>query len=91
MPIIGMITGGIDFSERWLALNAKEGATYPNADAAREAGVAVLTWGNFITALISFLILAFVLFILIKKFLAALEKEEEETRNQTQQGSGTSH
>lgn len=36
-----------------------------------------MTWGNFVTAFISFLILAFVLFLVIKKFMAAQEKEEE--------------
>ncbi len=78
MPLIGMITGGIDFSERYTLLNAAEGATYETADAAREAGVAVMTWGNFITAFISFIFLALAVFIVIKKVLEGMKKEEEE-------------
>ena len=79
MPIIGLITGGVDFSDRFAVLKDgdTEGATYNTAEKALEDGATVLTYGNFITALISFLILAFVLFLVIKKFMAALQKEEE--------------
>lgn len=80
MPIIGMITGGVDFSDRFAILKRPEGAeeaTYATAEAATEAGATVMTWGNFVTAFISFIILAFVLFIVIKKFMAALQREEE--------------
>ncbi|MAS94823.1 MAG: large conductance mechanosensitive channel protein MscL [Verrucomicrobiales bacterium] len=79
MPIIGLMTGGVDFSDRFAVLKEgeTEGATYFTAEKALEDGATVLTYGNFITALISFLILALVLFIVIKKFVAALQKEEE--------------
>ena len=49
---------------------------YLTAGAAKEAGATVMTWGNFVTAFISFIIVAFVIFILIKKVLGALKKEE---------------
>lgn len=81
MPIIGLITGGIDFSDRFAVLKLPDGveeATYATADAAREAGATVMTWGSFITATISFLIIAFVIFLVMKKFLAAFTKEKEE-------------
>lgn len=76
MPVIGYITGGVDFSDKFLVLGTvPEGST---AKAAAEAGqVVLLTYGNFITSFISFLILAFVLFLVIKKFMAALRKEEQ--------------
>lgn len=76
MPVIGYITGGVDFSDKVLVLGTvPEGST---VKAAAEAGeVVLLTYGNFITSFISFLILAFVLFLVIKKFMAALRKEEQ--------------
>jgi large conductance mechanosensitive channel len=80
MPIVGLLTGGIDFSDRFTVLKNPEAtpdAIYATADKAREAGATVLTWGSFVTAFISFVIVAFVLFLIIKKFLAALEKKDE--------------
>jgi large conductance mechanosensitive channel len=76
MPVIGYLTGGVDFSDKVLVLGTvPEGST---AKAAAEAGqVVLLTYGNFITSFISFLILAFVLFLVIKKFMAVLRKEEQ--------------
>ncbi|HQZ28578.1 MAG: large conductance mechanosensitive channel protein MscL [Verrucomicrobiales bacterium] len=76
MPIIGRITGGIDFSNRYIVLagDVAEGATLETAS--KVPGVNLLTYGSFITAFISFLILAFVLFLVINKFMGALKKEE---------------
>jgi large conductance mechanosensitive channel len=62
MPIVGMITGGIDFSQMYLQLS---GAPQPTLDQAREAG-ATIAYGHFITLLINFLIVAWVLFLVIK-------------------------
>lgn len=77
MPIIGRITGGIDFSNQYLVLkgDVPEGTSLANAE--KIDGVNLLTYGSFITSLISFIILAFVLFLVIKKFMGALKKEEE--------------
>lgn len=77
MPIIGLITGGVDFSDRYLVLKGEVAAGTPMAKALELEGVNILPWGNFVTAFISFIILAFVLFLVIKKFMAALQKEEE--------------
>lgn len=78
MPLIGRATpGNLDFSERYLVLagDVPEGTSL---EAAREVSDAILlTWGNFVTASISFVILALVLFLVVKKFIAALQKEEE--------------
>ncbi len=81
MPVIGLVTGGIDFSDRFTVLKLKEGVPegteYNTVAAAKEAGATVMAWGNFVTSTLSFLIVAFVLFLVIKKFIAAFEKEEE--------------
>jgi len=58
-PIIGLVIGGVDFSNIFVALN---GQTYPNLDAAQKAGAPTLNVGLFINALINFLIIAFVVF-----------------------------
>jgi len=62
MPIIGVITGGIDFSEMYIQL---AGEPQPTLAQAREAG-ATLAYGNFITLVINFVIVAWVLFLVIK-------------------------
>lgn len=62
MPIIGRITGGIDFSNLYVQL---AGAPAANLADARKAG-ATLAYGNFITLVINFIIIAFVLFIIVK-------------------------
>lgn len=62
MPIIGWITGGIDFSNKFFQL---AGEPQPTLEAARKAG-ATIAWGNFLTLLINFLIVAWILFLVIK-------------------------
>jgi large conductance mechanosensitive channel len=62
MPIIGVATGGIDFSQMYVQLSGAPAATLA---AAREAG-ATVAYGNFITLLINFLIVAWVLFMVVK-------------------------
>lgn len=62
MPIIGVVTGGIDFSEMYIQL---AGPPQPTLAQAREAG-ATLAYGNFLTLVINFLIVAWVLFLVIK-------------------------
>lgn len=63
MPVISLITGGIDFSNWFVVLGEGEFAT---AAEAAEAGVATLNYGTFISAIINFLIMAFVIFLIIK-------------------------
>jgi large conductance mechanosensitive channel len=63
MPIIGAITGGIDFSNYFLPLSSKVTA-HTLAEAKKEG--AVLAWGNFLTIVLNFLIIAWVLFLAIK-------------------------
>ncbi|MBP5221961.1 MAG: large conductance mechanosensitive channel protein MscL [Lachnospiraceae bacterium] len=78
-PILG-IFGGVDFSNLFVQLTGR-GTLYTTLAQAQEAGVAVLAYGNFITAIINFLITAFVIFCLIKGINAAndkLSKKKEE-------------
>ncbi|WGS20418.1 MULTISPECIES: large conductance mechanosensitive channel protein MscL [unclassified Bradyrhizobium] len=63
MPIIGAITGGLDFSNYFTALSKSVTAT--NLADAKKQG-AVLAWGNFLTLTLNFLIVAFVLFIVVR-------------------------
>lgn len=64
MPIIGILTSGVDFSDKFVALN---GESYANLKAAKDAGVAVVTYGVFINAIINFLIVSFVIFMVVKQ------------------------
>jgi large conductance mechanosensitive channel len=63
MPIVGAVTGGVDFSNYFLPLSSKVTATVL-ADARKQG--AVLAWGNFVTLIINFLIIAFALFLVVK-------------------------
>ena len=73
-PIIGVITGGVDFSN--LFVNLGEG-DYASLAAAQEAGAPTINYGLFINAIISFLIVAMILFIVIRN-INRLKKEAEE-------------
>ncbi|MCB9982856.1 MAG: large conductance mechanosensitive channel protein MscL [Rhodospirillales bacterium] len=74
MPVIGVITAGIDFSDLYISL---DGEQYASLTAAEEAGAAVIKYGAFINAVINFLIVAFVIFMLIKG-VNKLKRAEEE-------------
>ncbi|MGB6320868.1 MAG: large conductance mechanosensitive channel protein MscL [Xanthobacteraceae bacterium] len=63
MPLIGAVTGGLDFSNYFIPLSAKVTAT--SLAEAKKQG-AVLAWGSFVTLVINFLIIAWVLFLAIK-------------------------
>lgn len=81
MPPIGLLLGGVDFSDLFITL--KEGAVegpYATLAAAQSAGAVTLSYGLFINSVISFLIVAFAVFLLIKsinKLQAAEEPKEE--------------
>ena len=64
MPIIGAVTGGLDFSNYYTALSSKVAAGASYADAKKQG--AVLGWGQFLTVALNFLIIAWVLFLAIK-------------------------
>jgi large conductance mechanosensitive channel len=74
MPIIGAVFGGFDFSNLFVALGAVPEGAAMTLDGLREANVPVFAYGNFITILINFIILAFIVFIIVKQ-LNRLKKE----------------
>ena len=73
MPIVGLITGGIDFTQKFIALN---GISYENLAAAKTAGASVITYGNFLQAVINFVIISFFIFIVLRAAEKAKKKEE---------------
>ena len=73
MPVIGAITGGLDFSNYFIPLS--RGVTAQTLDAAREQG-AVIAYGNFITIAINFVIIAWVLFFVVKAINRLRDREE---------------
>ncbi|WP_226782055.1 large conductance mechanosensitive channel protein MscL [Oceaniglobus trochenteri] len=78
-PIIGLVLGGVDFTSMYVVLSG-EVAPGVGLEAARESGAAIFAYGAFITACINFLIIAFVVFMLVKfvnRLKAVAEKPDE--------------
>ncbi len=65
MPVVGKVFGGLDFSSKYLVLSGDVAPGTP-LDAARKAGANVLAYGSFATAVINFLIMAWVIFMIVK-------------------------
>ncbi|HEX4917288.1 MAG TPA: large conductance mechanosensitive channel protein MscL [Limnobacter sp.] len=79
MPIVGRIFGKLDFSNLYLPLAEVPTGVAPTLAAVREAGVPVLAYGSFISVLINFTILAFIIFMMVRqvsKLTSALIKQE---------------
>lgn len=72
MPVIGMITSGVDFSNLFFTM---DGESYATIAAAEAAGATVIKYGVFINAVINFLIVAFVIFLLVKQINKLKAKE----------------
>jgi large conductance mechanosensitive channel len=67
MPPLGLVTGGRDFSDKFLLLRAGEAPPpYPTLEAAREAGAVTLNWGVFANQVVSFLLIALAVFVLVR-------------------------
>jgi len=75
MPVVGGMTGGMDFKD--LFINLKQGAEYASLDAAKKAGAPVVAYGSWLNSVINFLIIAFVMFMIIK-VMKRLKHEEPE-------------
>ena len=73
MPIITLLTGKIDFSNLFIAL---DGGDYATLAEAQKAGAATLNYGTFISGLLNFLIMAFVVFLIVKAMNKLRRKEE---------------
>ena len=74
MPIIGAILGGLDFSNYYVPLSSKVDAGLAYADAKKQG--AVLGYGQFLTSLFNFIIIAFVLFLVIRAMNRFMRKED---------------
>jgi large conductance mechanosensitive channel len=73
MPVIGVITSGVDFADLFIAL---DGQSYDGLKAAQDAGAAVFAYGSFINAIVNFLIVGFAVFLLVKG-VNKLKREKE--------------
>lgn len=73
MPLVGILTGGMDFTNKFMSL---DGNRYLTLEKAQEAGAATLNYGAFITTIIDFLIIAFSIFIVINQLNKFKKKEE---------------
>ena len=73
MPIVGLLTGGIDFTQKFISLN---GQSYENLAAAKAAGASVITYGNLVQAIINFVIISFFIFVVLRAAEKAKKKEE---------------
>lgn len=80
MPILSLLTGKLDFTNLFIALN---GEHYDTLAAAQTAGVATVNYGTFIAGIIDFLIMAFVIFILVKQLNKLHKKPEEAPKEKT--------
>ena len=74
MPVVGLITGGADFTNRFIVLGS---GSFDTLAAAQEAGVATLNYGVFINTVIEFIIIAFVLFMMVRTYNRFRRKQEE--------------
>jgi large conductance mechanosensitive channel len=74
MPIVGAVTGGLDFSNYFIALS--KSVTAPSLADAKKQG-AVLAWGSFVTIVINFLIIAWVLFMVVRGLNRLIAQEAE--------------
>ncbi len=74
MPVISLATKGLDFANWFVALDGNE---YETLAAAQEAGAATLSYGNFISAILNFLIMAFVIFVFVKAINTVAEKAKK--------------
>lgn len=73
MPIIGLLTGGIDFTQKFITL---DGNSYETLVTAKAAGAAVITYGNLVQAIINFVIISFFIFVVLRAAEKAKKKQE---------------
>lgn len=76
MPIVGAIFGNLDFSQLFVTLGKIPEGTEMNLAALQKAGAPVLAYGNFVTVAINFVILAFIIFMMVRQINRLKRKEE---------------
>jgi large conductance mechanosensitive channel len=74
MPIIGLLTGGVDFTTKFISL---DGNSYENIELAKKAGAAILTYGNLIQAILNFVVISFFIFMVLRGVEKAKKKQED--------------
>jgi len=74
MPVVGLVMGGVDFSQLYVAL---DGSDHASLAAAQEAAAPVLMYGAFIQTIVDFLIIAFVIFLVVKAYNRMQKPAEE--------------
>lgn len=74
MPIVGMVLGRVDFSQLFIAL---DGGDYANLAQAQEAAAPVITYGAFIQTVIDFVLIAFVIFLILKGYNRLRKSQEQ--------------
>ena len=79
MPLISRVFGRLDFSQKFWVLADVPAGTAMTLDALKKAGVPVLAWGNFFTVALNFLILAFVIFLMVKQINRMRRRHDEKT------------
>ncbi len=67
MPIIGMLTGKVNFVDKFIVLSNPSGAALTSLAEAKKAGAAVIAYGNFLNVTVNFLIIAFVVFLMVRQ------------------------
>lgn len=75
MPVVGMVFGKLDFSSLFVVLGGVPPGTAMTLEALKKAGVPVLAYGNFITVAVNFIILAFIVFMMVRQ-INRLRREE---------------
>ncbi len=79
MPLVSMATGKIDFSSLFWVLGPVPAGTASSLDALKKAGVPVLAYGQFVTVAVNFLILAFVIFVMVRQINRLKRRHAPET------------
>jgi large conductance mechanosensitive channel len=82
MPIVGVVFGGLDFSNYFIPLS--DSVTASTLEAAKEQG-AVLAWGNFLTVALNFLILAWIIFLMVKSVNKLRSEAEERMKKEEEE------
>ena len=77
MPIIGVFTGGVNFTDKFILLNDSKGTGFPSLAKAKEAGAPAFAYGAFIQSVFDFIIIAFCIFLLVK-FMNRLSRSKTE-------------
>lgn len=77
MPLLSIVTGNIDFSNRFINLS---GGNFNTLEEAKEAGAVVMTYGNFLNAVINFVLIALIIFIVIRFVIGQKQQEEKKVK-----------